>query len=144
MNGEPHRDIAKHFSRQLFIRTVYTLNNAFESIFWLLGAFSTFTRLFHFVVSHLSNPIQFVDEVDCLCFFFHVIETIKLQSVSWNSLIGNRGLSRLVKLELGYMIITPRGNLAIKGHKQSIFFFFLRCNCFPLCVRACLHKLLLY
>lgn len=46
--------------------------------------------------------------------------TIKLQLVSWNSLIGAKGLSRLVKWEVGDMIITPAANFNYKTQKTSV------------------------
>ena len=49
-----------------------------------------------------------------------VAVTIKPLLVSWNSLIGWRGLSRLVKWEVGYMIITPTANFVISGHIEHV------------------------
>lgn len=46
--------------------------------------------------------------------------TIKLQLVSWNGLIGAKGLSRLVKWEVGDMIITPAANFNHKTQKTSV------------------------
>lgn len=56
--------------------------------------------------------------------------TIKLQLVSWNSLIGAKGLSRLVKWEVGDMIITPAANFNYKTQKTSVdgqIFSFVLC-----------------
>lgn len=64
--------------------------------------------------------------------------TIKLQLVSWNSLIGAKGLSRLVKWEVGDMIITPAAKFNYKTQKTLVdgrIFSFVRCL-LVLCLRG--------
>lgn len=63
-----------------------------------------------------------------------VIVTIKLWLVSWNSLIGKKGLSRFVECKVGYMIITSTTNFIIKRQTDCGFSFssqtlFLLCVC---------------
>lgn len=77
--------------------------------------FGTFLLQFHLVSSHL-----YVDKAERLLLFRTRAATIKLSLVGRNSLIGQRGLSRLVEWEVGYTVITPTANLLIDGPHTKV------------------------
>lgn len=97
------------------------------------GTFALWFFLFHFISFHMSIPICGQGWMPLLFHKRIVAVTIKPLLVSWNSLIGWRGLSRLVKWEVGYMIITPTANFVISGHTEHVVRWRIFKNIFSLC-----------
>lgn len=148
---------------QMLLNTLRQPNNTFWTTGWSIfmnylkrirSCFSTPRHIFtlNFLCSTLylficPTPIHGHGWMLLLFHLRIVTVTIKLQLVSWNSLIGQRGLSRLVKWEVGYTIITPNSQLHNRTTHKKMYldggFLLWELLCFRVPVLCGLHSLII-